>query len=58
MKDNVWTLRYAVSCGIVLNMLIDSGAQCNIVDKETWKKCKDKEILCESSKRVSRNVYP
>ena len=44
--------------GIVLNMLIDSGAQCNIIDEETWKGCKDNRIACQTSRYVNRNIYP
>jgi len=44
--------------GIMLNVLVDSGAQCNVVDEETWKDCKRKNIVCESNKMVDKNVYP
>lgn len=44
--------------GIVLKMLIDSGAQCNIVDEETWKWCKQKGIVCESKRYVDKKIYP
>lgn len=42
--------------GIVWNMLIDSGVQCNIIDGETW--CKNRGIIYESSKYIDKNVYP
>lgn len=43
--------------GIVLKMLIDSGAQCNIVDEETWKWCKQRGIVCESKRYVHKKIY-
>lgn len=43
---------------IVLKMLIDSGAQCNIVDEETWKWCKYRGIVCESKRYVDKKIYP
>ncbi|XP_034192266.2 uncharacterized protein LOC117609734 [Osmia lignaria lignaria] len=44
--------------GIILNMLIDSGAQCNVVDENTWKWCKDRKIVCETSRYVDKCIYP
>lgn len=44
--------------GIVLKMLIDSGAQCNIVDEETWKRCKQRGIVCESKRYIDKKIYP
>ena len=40
-------------------MLIDSGASCNVVDKETWEDLKSQGIKCESEKgtqKLSRMV--
>ncbi|XP_015432785.1 PREDICTED: uncharacterized protein LOC107188904 [Dufourea novaeangliae] len=44
--------------GIRLNMLIDSGAQCNVVNENTWTWCRDRKIVCETSRCVDKNVYP
>ena len=36
---------------VSLNMLIDSGASCNIIDKETWERLKQMKIKCETSRQ-------
>ena len=49
--------------GVEITSMIDSGASCNNVDKNTWeemreeKKRKKKEIKCPSSKATSRCLY-
>lgn len=42
--------------GILLNLLIDSGASCNIVDKITWTYLKQQKIKCQSEV-VSKKLY-
>ena len=42
---------------VVKKVLIDSGASCNIVDKQTWEGLKKQGIQCESRKE-SRKLYP
>jgi len=43
--------------GVVLNLLVDSGASCNIIDEDTWKQCKSQNIKCKSKKAVEKNIY-
>lgn len=43
--------------GIVLNLLIDSGTSCNIIDEETWKYCKTKKIRCVLNRNVTDKIY-
>ncbi|KAK3108849.1 hypothetical protein FSP39_017183 [Pinctada imbricata] len=40
--------------GVNINMLIDSGASCNIIDKQMWTNLKDKKIKCKSEKTVRK----
>ncbi|KAK3097548.1 hypothetical protein FSP39_010680 [Pinctada imbricata] len=42
--------------GVNIKMLIDSGASCNIIDKQMWTNLKDKKIKCKSEKTV-RKIY-
>ena len=42
--------------GCKLNMIIDSGASTNIIDKETWEWLKKNKVKCESA-RSSRKLY-
>ncbi|MCG8032586.1 MAG: aspartyl protease family protein, partial [Candidatus Thiodiazotropha taylori] len=42
--------------GISLNVMIDSGASCNIIDRETWEKLKQMKIKCSTS-RETRKIY-
>ena len=43
--------------GVLLSdVLIDSGAACNLVDKATWESLKEQRIKCKSQK-VTKNVY-
>ena len=42
--------------GIPVNMIIDSGATCNIIDQNLWEHLKSKNIDCESTK-CQANVY-
>ena len=37
--------------GIPVNMIIDSGATCNIIDQNLWEHLKSKNIECESTVR-------
>lgn len=39
------------------NVMIDSGASCNVVDRQTWEDLKEQGIKCESRKE-SRKLYP
>lgn len=43
--------------GIVLDLLIDSGASCNIIDEETWKWWKSQNIKCMSRKTDEKKIY-
>lgn len=36
--------------GVKLQMIIDSGASCNVVDKQLWEKLKLQKIKCQSKK--------
>ena len=40
--------------GVSLNMLIDSGSSCNIVDRDTWERLKQMKIKCETSKQTKK----
>lgn len=40
----------------ISDVLIDSGASCNIVDGKMWKTLKEKGIICNSNK-VSKNLF-
>ena len=42
--------------GCKLNMIIDSGASTNIIDKETWEWLRKNKVKCESA-RSSRKLY-
>ena len=42
--------------GCKLNMIIDSGASTNIIDKQTWELLKKNKVKCESA-RSSRKLY-
>ena len=44
--------------GVHLNMLIDSGATCNVVDEGTWEKLKKQKIQCQSYAGSERKLYP
>ncbi|PIK36388.1 hypothetical protein BSL78_26782 [Apostichopus japonicus] len=43
--------------GVNVEMLIDSGASCNIIDKKTWDNLKQQRITCESAK-IDKTLYP
>ena len=44
--------------GVELEMLVDSGATNNIVDKETWEDLKAKKIKCKSEAApIDRKLY-
>ena len=43
--------------GIPVQMIIDSGATCNIIDQNLWEHLKLENIRCESTK-CKPNVYP
>ncbi|KMQ85024.1 hypothetical protein RF55_16716 [Lasius niger] len=36
--------------GVPLEVVVDSGASCNVIDEDTWKMCKIKNIKCDSRK--------
>ena len=42
--------------GCKLNIIIDSGARTDIIDKETWEWLKKNKVKCESA-RSSRKLY-
>jgi transposase InsO family protein len=42
--------------GVKINVLIDSGATCNIVDEHTWAKLKQARIQC-SNRKDEREIY-
>ncbi len=41
----------------VLDMLVDSGASCNIIGVQTWEKMKDREIQCTFKANSNRKLY-
>ena len=43
--------------GVEITGVINSGASCNIVDKNTWEEMKKKKIKCTSSKATGRCLY-
>ncbi|KAJ8018643.1 hypothetical protein HOLleu_43268 [Holothuria leucospilota] len=43
--------------GVTISMLIDSGATCNIIGKDTWEFLKAKKVKCQSEK-TNKSVYP
>ena len=43
--------------GVEIITMIDSGASCNIVDKNTWGEVKKKKMKCTSSKATGRCLY-
>ncbi|XP_011155764.1 uncharacterized protein LOC105193091 [Solenopsis invicta] len=44
--------------GVTLNLLVDSGASCNIIDEKTWKCCKSRNIKCKSEKTENgKKIY-
>lgn len=40
--------------GVKLNMVVDSGARCNIIDRDTCEKLKSLKIDCKSSKETKK----
>ena len=45
--------------GVVLKMLIDSGANSNIIDEGTWEQLKVKGVKCESQTvTLDKKLYP
>ena len=38
--------------GVTVDMLIDSGATCNIIDRSMWEKLKQAQISCSSQRCV------
>jgi len=42
--------------GVVIEMLIDSGASCNVIDQCTWNMMKKKQVKCESRKST-KEIY-
>lgn len=43
--------------GVSLNLLVDSGASCNVIGDNLWTLCKQKGIRCKSYKS-NRKIYP
>lgn len=41
-------------CGVSLDMLIDPGASCNIVDIETWERLKQMKTKCKTNKDTKK----
>ena len=46
------TVQLKVGGAIIKGVLIDSGASCNVVDKETWEDLQSQGIKCESEKGI------
>ena len=42
---------------VVKDVLIDSGASCNVVDKQTWEGLKKQGIKCDSRKEIRKLLY-
>src|SRR6218665_3661232 len=42
--------------GVVIEMLIDSGASCNVIDQCTWNIMKKKQVKCENRKST-KEIY-
>ena len=51
------TINITVGGAHIKDMLIDSGASCNIIDKQTWEDLKRQGIKCESKKETQK-VFP
>ena len=43
--------------GAPVNVIVDSGRDTNIVDRELWEKMKEQKIVCQSRK-CERNIFP
>ncbi|XP_033107927.1 uncharacterized protein LOC117109652 [Anneissia japonica] len=56
-EDDYHTKVNVTMGGICIPMIIDSGASCNVVDKQLWEELKAKKIVCASTK-VNKNLYP
>ena len=46
-----------IAGGVKVEMLIDSGATCNIIDKDTWTHLKECKIICKTEK-VDKELFP
>ena len=59
VKDKFSDLRITVTVGNVpLNMIIDSGATCNVIDINTWKFLKSQtQFKCLSHERTNKKIY-
>ena len=44
-------------CGILVEMVVDSGASTNVIDKHLWSKLKREKIACVS-KKSNKKLYP
>ena len=51
------TINITVGGAHIKDILIDSGASCNIIDKQTWEDLKRQGIKCESKKETQK-VFP
>ncbi|XP_033115251.1 uncharacterized protein LOC117115521 [Anneissia japonica] len=56
-EDEYYTKVNVNMGGICNQMIIDSRASCNVVDKQIWEELKAKKIVCASTK-VNKNLYP
>ena len=43
--------------GVVITMVIDSGASTNITDRNLWTNLKQKRIKCVSTRKSDKNLY-
>ena len=43
--------------GVILPMIVDSGASCNVIGRENWEFLKSKNIDCTSSKDRLSKLY-
>ena len=48
------TVQLKVGGAIIKGVLIDSGASCNVVDKDTWEDLKSQGIKCQSEKGTQK----
>lgn len=43
--------------GVEIDLLVDSGSRCNIIDQKTWESLKSRGIRC-TSRKVSKIAFP
>ncbi len=57
VSDNSEEVTFEVNVGgVFMSCLIDSGANCNVIDSDTWGNLKKQNIKCTSEK-VDKNLY-